>query len=225
MIPFRSITSTVPWTPLFGTIATSMVMIYLQGVEGITLAGEREYRVQISHAEVIATLAALIVVILLTPPLPDVDLRRPRAKLLAVSRLALAYVCVLVISTFASWSIRHTFIIKTALAVSEIPELPASELIISNCVFLASICAVMNALRGRGAAILCTFGVWALTFAPVFFIVDFQTWPLDYFQGPGPWFSLPHVFATAALVCVTFAVQWQTAGAGAKSTLSRHMRA
>lgn len=177
------------------------------------IAGSPAEPVSIAYRELACELAALTLVLLLTSPMAELDLRRRRAQVLAVGRLLIGIVCCVIMAVWASALTTREFVLSLGLEVGSSPTaVPESELIISNTIVLACVLGLLMPFVGRLTALPFVAAVWLTSYAPVVFGWSETTWPLDYFQEPGPWFSLPHCAAAVSLLVGTLAVHWHYAG-------------
>lgn len=213
MIPTRAVVATIPVLPIVGTTALSLGAISVLGDSALHLAGPPQQRVNVAHAEVVAVMSSLVLIALIVPPMPLLDLRRSRARMLALARLWIVLVCGAVVSCYASYCVTRGYIAEVTSLGVEVTQLPATELIVNNVLVVIGVGATLSAIMGRGAALAGTAGVIFANFLPVFFDPSRTTWPLDYMHEPGPWFSIPHVAAVATVIALAHAAWWWSAGA------------
>lgn len=211
-MPIRSILLSTPWHVICLLGAFCGVMIRL--VRGITfeVGGSPTEPFVITAAELVSLLFALTTVVLLTPSMPHIDLRRRRAQWLSVFRQTVGAMMVVIVAYFASIQINVAYHLQpgTDSAVS-----PESELIINNSVLIFAAGGMMITQWGKSLGVTATIVLWATCNAPLVFFTNFTPWPFAVLLGEGPWFSLEHVAATGLVLIANFLVQFRVAGAGA----------
>ncbi|MDY5840964.1 MAG: hypothetical protein SPJ78_09695 [Corynebacterium camporealensis] len=212
-MPVRSILKTTPWLAIVGLLILGAVAVYFLD-DVIRIAGPPDEPVAITQREIACELIALIIIALLVPPMPDTDLRRSRARGLAVVKLLLGLVLCLCLAAFAARLTTLDYLTELRNLGAPTDTVPESELIIGNTAVVAALMGILVPLCGRLLAFPCVLVVWVASYAPPVFSWSMSTWPLDYLQDEGPWMSPVHIAAAVILTCVAIAVQWMTAGMG-----------
>lgn len=204
----RALYLTLPRTALLVLVAACLAAIRLVRAILIPLPGPAFPPVTIASSEGICILFSACIAMLMLPVLPEFDLRRTRARWLALSRFCFGGAIVASVAAFAAW--QHTLAYFAALP--EATRVPESELIINNALFIYAMTCILSPFVSAGIAAASSVLFWVAGLAPVLFIENINLWPLDYFQGPGPWVSLPHIVTTATLLVAAGAVHFSTAG-------------
>ena len=211
-MPIRSIFLSTPWHVIILLGAFCDVMIFL--VRGVTfeVGGSPTEPFVITAAELVSLLFALTTVVLLSPSMPHIDLRRRRAQWLSVVRQTIGAMIVLIVSNFASSQIKVAYYLQSGTDSAVGPE---SELIINNSVLIFATAGILIAQWGKSLGVAATVVLWLTCNAPLVFFTNLTPWPFAVLLGEGPWFSLKHVAATGLVLTANFVVQFRTAGAGA----------
>lgn len=199
---------TNPWGVVVSISIACVPMLWLLRAETISISGPPLERTVIANVEIICLFFCIIVCALLFPSMPDIDRGRPRARWSAVTRYVLALVFIGTLAWFAA----RCADIGYAEASPGTSQVPESDLIINNALCVAGVAGITFPLLGRLWATPTVLILWALDIGPLFFDYKFPIWPLDYLQGPGPWFKPSHIIGAVILMCIGALVQWWTAG-------------
>lgn len=170
MIPVRAILATIPILPIVGTTALALGAISVLGDSALHIAGPPQQRVNVAHAEVVAVIYSLMLIALAVPPMPLLDLRRTRARLLALVRLWLVLICGTAVSSYASYCVTKGYVAKVKSLGLEVTQVPASGVIVNNALVIIGVGATLTAIVGRGRALAVTAGSIGTNFLPVFSI-------------------------------------------------------
>lgn len=207
MPPFSWL-KTNPWGIIVAVFIACIPMLWLLRTEIIVIGGPPLDQTAIANVEIICLFFCIIVFALLFPSMPDIDRGRPRARWSAVMRYVLGLLFIWGLAWIAARCI-DLFYNEVAPDSSEVLE---SGLIINNALCVAGVAGIAIPLFGRLWATPLVISLWAADIAPLFFDYKFPIWPLDYFQGPGPWFDLSRITGAVILMCIGALVQWWTAG-------------
>lgn len=209
-MPLRSLCRATPWM-LIGvlTLGCLPAIRLIRGIR-FTIAGPPDDPNIIVANEVVCVLYAICVAALIAPTMPEIDLRRPRAQRLAVTRLVIAAACVLIVSGFAAHQLNLAYFAEAGTS-SMAPE---SELLINNSMLVFGIAAVAITLLGKLRGIPLALLSWIVGIAPLVFFYDINLWPFAALRGDGPWCSWPHIAVTLSVLMIALATQFRTAGVG-----------
>lgn len=209
-MPLRSLCRATPWM-LIGVLTLGCLPA-IRVIRGIrfTIAGPPDDPNIIVANEVVCVLYAICVAALIAPTMPEIDLRRPRAKILAVARLVIAGSCVLIVSGFAARQLNLAYFAEAG-TTSVAPE---SELLINNSMLVFGIATVAITLLGKLRGIPLALLSWVIGIAPLVFFHDINLWPFAALRGDGPWCSWPHIAVTLLVLMIALAIQFRTAGVG-----------
>lgn len=210
-MPIRSIFLSTPWHVISLLGASCGVMIRL--VRGVIfeVGGTPTEPFVITAAELVSLLFALTTVVLLTPSMPHIDLRRRRAQWLSIFRQMFGAMIVVIVAYFASTQITVAYHLQPGADSAVSPE---SELIINNSVLIFAAGGILITQLGKSLGVAATIVLWATCNAPLVFLTNFTPWPFAVLLDEGPWFSLEHLAATGLVLVANFLVQFRVAGAG-----------
>lgn len=163
-MPIRSIFLSTPWHVIILLGAFCDVMIFL--VRGVTfeVGGTPTEPFVITAAELVSLLFALTTVVLLSPSMPHIDLRRRRAQWLSVVRQTIGAMIVLIVSNFASSQIKVAYYLQSGTDSAVGPE---SELIINNSVLIFATAGILIAQWGKSLGVAATVVLWLTCNAPL----------------------------------------------------------
>lgn len=214
-MPLKSIVRTNPWGVMAALTILSIGMNYVLREIASRLAGPPGEQNAVAAAELVCVLFAIIMAALITPSMPFLDLRRRRAKRLALGRLLVAGVAVAVVSATGS----YFTILAYHAEVGRTDVSPEAELIIHNALLVFAIAGILITLLGKLVGIHLTIALWLAGMSPLVFSYTVTLWPFAALREAGPWFSPPHIAVSAGALLIAGTLQYTCAGV-AKATRS-----
>lgn len=209
-MPWKSLFHATPWLAILLLAACNIAVSY--GLRGkvFVIAGLPPETVAVARAEFVCVIVGVIVMLLIAPTMPNVDLRRRRARYSAVVRFIIGVLVVFTISAITARFNTMDYLRQVAGSIEH--AVPESELLINNTLLITCLAGCLAPLTNKAFTAIASIAAWIAGYIPAVIHPGINLWPLDYYHGPGPWFSLPHIAVTATLALAAIIIQYATAG-------------